>query len=108
MNWSNTISSALIVFVVLMSFTGIAAGLAILVQIVHQGGWKLAEPSVIKSRWRMVRPWMLAGAVIGLLVGVGIVFLNFEEAKLPDTPPDMSSSPLPIKSRPRDGGQPTE
>lgn len=104
MNWSNTVASTLIVLAALMIFAGIAASIAILLQIIRQGGWKLAEPAVIKSRCRMVQPWMLAGAVLGLLVWIAIVRLERDQQHGPAAPPDIKTSPPMIKSQPRDAG----
>ncbi len=67
MSWPKTVETALVIIFAIVAVAGCAAAFAIFVQIVRQGGWKLAEPSVIESRWRMVRLWMLVGAVIGLL-----------------------------------------
>lgn len=102
MNWSNIVASTLIVFAALVAFAGIEASIAILLQIIRQGGWKLAEPSVIKNRWRMIRPWMLAGAVLGLLVGMAIVWLERDQQPGPAAPPDIKTSPPMIQSKPRD------
>jgi len=58
MMWSNTVVSFLILLFYLVACAGMAAGFAILWQI-RNNGWKLAEPAVIQSRWRIIRPWML-------------------------------------------------
>lgn len=68
MIWSSTTASVMIVLAASDAFAGIAASAVIFWQIISHGGWKLAEPSVIKSRCRMIRPWMLAVAVKGLLM----------------------------------------
>ena len=99
MSWSNNVAAVLVNIVAIFAVAVVAASLAMLVQIIRQGGWKLAEPAIRKARWRMVRPWMLVGAVIGLLFGVAIVFLN----RMEETPPPnqrMSSPPRPPKSNP--------
>ncbi len=110
MNWSNTVATVLIVVVFLISFAGASVGVAILWEIYRKNVWKLAEPAVIKSRWRMVRPWMLGGAVLGLLVGISItLLLDLGQEKIPVAPPDITTTtPDEIKPRPRDGGQPAE
>jgi hypothetical protein len=108
MNWQNTVESALLIVFVMVAFAGIAASCAIFWQIIRQGGWKLAEPAVIKSRWQMVRPWMLAGAVLGLLFSIAFVLLERDQPPLSPAPPDATTSPDAIKSRPRAGGQHTE
>lgn len=93
MIWSNTIVTVLVLLFYLVACTGMAAGFAILWQI-RNNGWKLAEPSVIQSRWRMVRPWMLAGAVIGLLMGIAVVvLLSNPQAPAPSAPEVMTSPP---------------
>lgn len=105
MSWSNNVASVLVIFAVAV----VAASLAIFVLIIRQGGWKLAEPAIRKARWRMVRPWMLVGAVIGLLFGVAIVFLNrMEETPRAETKDVITSPSIEIKSRPREGEPATE
>lgn len=105
MNWSNTASSVLIVLASLVMFAGIAASVAIFLQIIRQGGWKIAEPSVIKSRWQMVRPWMLVGAVLGLLTGIALVALNRDDETAPTVQRDVVSPPVETRTMPREGGQ---
>uniref|UniRef100_A0A7C2PIH4 Uncharacterized protein n=1 Tax=Schlesneria paludicola TaxID=360056 RepID=A0A7C2PIH4_9PLAN len=96
---SNTIVSVLILLFYLVACAGMAAGFAILWQI-RNNGWKLAEPAVIQSRWRMLRPWMLVGAVIGLLMGMAVVVL--QHSPLPSSPatPEAMTSPPPVQSKP--------
>ncbi|HUP80296.1 MAG TPA: hypothetical protein VM260_17205 [Pirellula sp.] len=79
MSWQNNVASMLIVIGAIVIAAGGAAAFAIITQIVRQGGWRLAEPSIIQGRWQMVRPWLLVGAVIGLLLGIAIVFLNRDQ-----------------------------
>jgi len=101
MNWSNNVATALVVTAVIVSFAGGAAGFAILIQIVRQGGWKLAERSIIKARWQMIRPWLFVGAGVGLLFGIGIVLLYRIEPTPAAAPQDAIASPLTeTKSRP--------
>ncbi len=108
MSWPNNVALVLVVMGAIVIAAGGASGFAILVQIVRQGGWRLAEQSVIKSRWQMVRPWLLVGGVIGLLFGIAIVFLSRDQFP-PAASKDVISPPPPkIKSEPRDGGQHTE
>jgi hypothetical protein len=100
MTWSNTVAIALIFLFYLAAGAGMAAGFAILWQI-RNNGWKLAKPEVIQSRWRMVRPWMLAGAVIGLLMGMAVVvLLQNPQPRAPATP-EIMTSPPPIKPKPQ-------
>lgn len=107
MNWSNNVTAVLGIILAIVAVAGVAASFAILVQIVRQGGWKLAEPSVRKARWQMVRPWMLVGAAFGLLSGLALVFLNQMEETPPNSANDLIISPrLETKSRPRDDGSP--
>lgn len=109
MSWSNNAATGLLVMAVIVSFAGGAAGLAILIQIFRQGGWKLAERSVRESRWRMVRPWLVVGTGVGLLCGFAMVVLRRIEPTPPTTPSDVISAPASdVKSQPREGGQPTE
>lgn len=109
MSWSHNVASVLIIVVAIVALSGGAAGFAILMQIVRQGGWKLAEPSVIQGRWKMIRLWLLVGVVIGLLLGITIVVLRSIDQVPTAAPKDVITSPTAeIKSRPRDGGQPTE
>lgn len=110
MSWSDNVVSVLVIMVAIVAVAGGAAAFAISVQIFGQGGWKLAEPSVRKARWQMVRPWLLVGAVIGLLSsGIAFVFLNRMEEPTHAAPKDViTSPPTEIKSRPRDSGQPTQ
>ena len=109
MSWSQNAVSVLGIIAVIMSFVGGAAAFAIFVQIIRQRGWKLAEPSVIQGRWQMHRPWLFAGAVIGLLFGIAFVFLNGSDQKPPAEPNDVIIlPPFEIKSQPRDAGQPTD
>ncbi len=61
MSWSDNVVSVLVIMVAIVAVAGGAAAFAILVQIFRQGGWKLAEPSVRKARWQMVRPCLLVG-----------------------------------------------
>lgn len=107
MSWSNNVVSVLVIMVAVVAVAGGAAAFAM---IFRQGGWKLAEPSVRKARWQMVRPWLLVGMVIGLLSsGIAFVFLNRMEEPTHAAPKEViTSPPTEIKSRPRDGGQPTE
>jgi len=107
MMWSNPIVSVLILLFYLVACAGMAAGFAILWQI-RNNGWKLAEPSVIQSRWRMVRPWMLAGAVIGLLMGIAVVVLQRNQQPPAHATPEVKTSPPPVKSKPQDGGRITD
>lgn len=108
MSWSNNVTLVLVIIVSIVAVAGIAASLAIFVQIIRQGGWKLAEPSVIKGRWQMVRPWMLAGAVLGLLFGIAIVLNRMEPSPVAEPKDVIISPPTEIKSRPREGGRPNE
>jgi hypothetical protein len=100
MTWSNTVAIALIFLFYLMVGTGMAAGFAILWQI-RNNGWKLAEPAVIQSRWRMVRLWMLAGAVVGLLMGIAVVVLVQNPQPGASATPEIMTSPPPIQPKPR-------
>jgi phosphate/sulfate permease len=107
MSWSNNAATVLVIMAVVVSFAGGAAGVAILIQIFRQGGWKLAERSVRQSRWRMVRPWLLVGGGIGLLCGFAIVVLRRIEPTAPAAPTDVISAPTTeVKPRSREGGQP--
>ena len=103
MSWSNNVILVLVIIVSMVAVAGIAASLAIFVQIIRQGRWKLAEPSVIKGRWQMVRPWLLVGAVLGLLLGIAFVLLNGSDQSPPAAPKDVIVVPLPeVKSQPRE------
>jgi hypothetical protein len=109
MNWSTNIASGLIVLVAIIAMVGIAASVAIFVQIIRQGGWRLAEPAVIKDRWRMIRPWMLAGAVLGLLLGIAIVCISgFDETQSDTATESIVAPAIEVKSRPRDGARPAD
>ena len=109
MSWPQNTALVLVVIVVIVAMAGIAASLAIFLQIIRQGGWRLAEPSIIQGRWRMIRPWLFAGAVIGLLFGIAFVFLNGSDQKPPAEPNDVIIlPPLEIKSQTRNAGQPTD
>lgn len=109
MNWSSTVASVLIVVVTLVMFAGIAASVAIFLQIIRQGGWKLAEPSVIRNNWLMVRPWMLVGAIVGLLSGLAYVLLQPTVPSSPAEPREgLVAPPFDVKSRLRDGGRRTD
>ena len=109
MSWPNNVASVLVVIGAIVIAAGGAAGFAILVQIVRQGGWRLAEPSIIKGRWQMVRPWLLVGAATGLLLGITIVLLRSMEETPPAAPKDVIiSPPSEVRTRPRDDGQPTQ
>lgn len=109
MNWSQNAAFVLIIIAFIVAVASVAASIAVWVQIIRQGGWKLAEPSVIQGRWRMLRPWLLVGAGVGLLFS----FVIFVLLGIDQTPPALAndviiSPPIEMKSRPRDGGQPTE
>lgn len=102
MSWPNNVALALVVMGAIVIVAGGAAAFAIIIQIVRQGGWRLAEPSIIKGRWQMVRPWLLVGAVIGLLSGIAIVFLSRDQSP-PAASKGAISLPTPeIKPRPRE------
>lgn len=100
MIWSNTVVSFLILLFYLVACAGMAAGFAILWQI-RNNGWKLAEPAVIQSRWRMVRPSMLTGAIIGLLMGIAVAVLQLNPQPPSPAPPEVMTSPPPIQSNPQ-------
>jgi hypothetical protein len=109
MSWPKIVETALVIIVAIFAVAGSAAAFAILVQIVRQGGLKLVERSVRVSRWRMVRLWLFVGAVIGLLTGIAIVFLNrMEQTPRAETKDGITSPSIEIKSRPRADEQPTE
>ena len=109
MSWSDNVASVLVIIAAVIAVAGGAAGFAILMQIVRQGSWRLAEPSVMQGRWKMIRPWLLVGGVIGQLLGIAIVVLRSIDQAPSAAPKEVIiSPPTEIKSRPRDGGQPTE
>ena len=103
MSWSNNMALVLVVIVAIVAVAGGAAGFAILMQIFRQGSWKLAEPSIIQGRWQIIRPWLLIGGVIGLLLGIAFVSLNSGDQAPPASPKEaITSPPAEIKSRPRE------
>ena len=115
MSWPNNVASALVVIGAIVIAAGGAAGFAILVQIFRQGGLRLVGPSIIQGRWRMIRPWLLFGAVIGLLSGIGIVVLSRDrtlpaagqstiQQTVPVPPDNVKPQPTERLTRPRDGG----
>lgn len=113
MSWSDKLASMLFIIVAIVAVAGGAAAIAILVQIFRRGGWKLAEPSVRSARWQMVRPWLLAGAVIGLLSGIAIVYytgwksprLPLQRMSSPQRPPKSNLDPV-TADRPRSDALP--
>lgn len=109
MSWSHHVVLVLTIVAAVVCTAGAAAAFAIVAQIVRQGGWKLAEPAVIERRWRMVRPWMVVGAGVGLLFGIVIAALGRNDQTLPVVPEDsISVPPIKILPRPREDGQRTE
>lgn len=105
MSWPNHVALVLVVMGAVVIAAGGAAGFAILVQIVRQGGWRLAEPSIIKGRWQMVRLWLLVGAVIGLFLGIAIVFLSTDHSTA--AAPNNAISP-PARSQTRPDNVPSQ
>ncbi len=100
---------------------GVFLMLVAFVLIARQGGWQKAiQQPIAEGRWPLTRRLLLVGPILGMFSMVGLIILRMIPVEVSssgpsaagetsiDQAPPVISQPDEVRTRPRDGGQPTE